>query len=73
MEGVHVYTHTDMHSALFLDHGGYVVALSQLPYSYLEVKTLYFVIALSFTWMLVEAEVVLEIQSTACECTVLRK
>lgn len=55
MEGIHVYTHTDMHSALFLDHGGYVVALSQLPYSYLEVKTLYFVIALSFTWMLVEA------------------
>lgn len=52
---------------------GHMVALTQFLSSCLEVKTLYFLIARSFTWMLLEAEVDWEVPDISCEKTALRK
>lgn len=71
MEGVHVYTHKHTQPLFLLT--GHMVALTQFLSSCLEVKTLSFLIARSFTWMLVEGEVDWEVPDTSCEKTAVRK
>lgn len=58
--------HTNVHSTVSLDHGTYCSIVSTVVFL-LEVKTSYVLIALSVTWMLVKAKVVVEIQNASCE------